>query len=453
MAGPFILSVDPKKYKGHFAEVLFWGTCYQQHLGQDFGGLAVLKKDRSDIICKVEEDLFFSNFRRKIPDFNGSEGIGYCGTAPEPYYVQSTRFGPLAFCFSGSIINVLELIEKLKKSGHSFDRSDDVEVVEKLVCQGESIQEGIKRAMAEIKGAFNLSILSRQGIYVVCCQRGTWPLVIAETDGGVALAMDSSGFDNLGFKILRELEAGEIILLSNGEIKTLDKVTPTDVKICSFLFIYSVYPAAIVHGKLVKDVRLRLGAIMARKDIAAGFFPKVVALIPDSSRFAAIGYCKEFWRQVREGFIDRKFLPDYDEIFVKYGHIGRSFVWQDKIRRKETAFYKQLLIPGEFPPGTTLSEWDDSTVRGTQWENDLGPKTRKKKPAEVHGRISSPEILSYCPWGKTTKQDELFSVRCPTEEEKNEKLSVNSIRYPAAGELGEAIELPSQMLCMDCYSL
>ena len=102
MPGFFTLSIDPKKYKGDFLDNLFWQTFYQQHLGEDYAGLAT--HHNGNINIRTHRGLFRPNFREDLENLEGTAGIGYCGDAREPILVDS-RLGEFAACFTGNIIN------------------------------------------------------------------------------------------------------------------------------------------------------------------------------------------------------------------------------------------------------------------------------------------------------------------------------------------------------------
>ena len=117
MPGFFVLSIDSKKYQGDFLDDLFGATFYQQHLGEDYAGLATCKNGKINI--RTHRGLFRPTFSNDMAGLEGTMGIGYCGDNREPILVDS-KLGDFAACFSGNIINRDELVERLKTYGHSF---------------------------------------------------------------------------------------------------------------------------------------------------------------------------------------------------------------------------------------------------------------------------------------------------------------------------------------------
>ena len=445
MAGFVALSIDSTKYKGDFLDDLFWLTFYQQHMGEEYAGLATCEEGKINI--RTHRGLFRPTFGRDTAGLEGTMGIGYCGDNREPILVD-TKFGEFATCFTGNIVNHGELLERLKTSGHSFAWGGvDVDIITKLIMQGEGIVDGIRKMNYVVNGAYSLSILTPEGIYIVSDPSGRWPLVMGEKRGAVAATTDPCGFKNWDFTYLRDVDPGEIVVLKNGFAETRYRMPSTKIQICTFIWVYTNFPSAIFKNIPGTTVRKRLGAILAQRDIKRGFVPDVVAPVPDSGRFCAIGYHQEFCRQINEKKVDR--IPEYDEILMKYPYAGRSYPRSSQAERHLEAHIKQL-GSGEKYPGKTVVVCDDSIRRGTQIEKNLVPKLRALGIKEIHFRISNPDSLSYCRWGKTIQKGELLAARIPSLKKRIEFLGIESLEHPTVQELAEAIGLPLETLCVDC---
>ncbi|MFB3828035.1 MAG: amidophosphoribosyltransferase [Bryobacteraceae bacterium] len=444
MPGIFALSIHPDRYQSDFLQDLFLGTFYHQHLGEAYAGLSTCNGGKFQI--RTHRGLFRATFSHDLEGLEGTHGIGYCGSVREPHFSDS-RLGEFSCCFSGNVTNLAQLVQRFKDAGDSFTRGDDIEVISKLLAKGETVVEGIRGMTAEIQGAFSLLILTRQGVYAVRCPSGRWPLVIGTKDGAAAVATESGGFTNLGFKRVRDVEPGEIVLLKDGEWQSVGSVAGAGVQVCSFYWVYTGFPNNIFEDVPDSLVRKRLGAALARRDIEQGFVPDVVIPVPDSGRFHAIGYHQEFCRQMMKGRISK--MPVYDELLMKYPYSGRSFIPRDQKLRDREARIKQLPT-GEDCSGKVIAVCDDSIVRGTQTQTQLVPKLRRTGAKEIHFRISYPELRSHCRWGKTTKKGEILAPRIPDIQERARYLGVESIRYNNIQDLAEAIGHPLEKLCVDC---
>ena len=194
-------------------------------------------------------------------------------------------------------------------------------------------------------------------------------------------------------------------------------------------------------------VRKRLGAALARRDIAAGFMPDIVTYIPDSGRSHALGYHQEFCRQINAEKISR--VPILEEVLSKFYFVGRSFTPGRKEKRQERADKKQQKSAERFR-GLNLVVCDDSIVRGTQTSENTVPKIRSLGFGEIHLRISNPELQSHCPWGKTTTAGDLFVVKHPSVQERLKILKVESLAHNTIEDLVEAIGMQREDLCIDC---
>ncbi len=442
MAGLFGLSFKDKRER--FQNDLFWGTFYQQHLGEEFSGIAVFREGR---VRSFSRESLFRNSFAISEEFKGSLGIGYCGPCKQPFATIS-RMGRFALCFSGDITNLSKLVERFKNFGHTLESEDDeAEILAKLIAQGNGFLDGLNNMNKEAEGSYSLLLVTREGIYAVRSCDAHWPLTLGCKKSAVAVASDSSGFDNLGFTIKKDIKPGEIVFLKDGKVKSLGFLKKNiSSQLCSFLFVYTNFPAGKIEDISVFTARKRMGSILAGKDIEKGFFPDVITAIPDSGRGHAIGYYQEFIRRARQRNISIEKVPFYDELLMKFSHTGRSFTPQSEEVRAVEANYK-LLASGEDYNGKVIVVCDDSVVRGTQIRNDLVPKLRRLGVAEIHFRISSPKIYSRCPWKRGVKKEELLAAASDTAEQIR-LFGIESLEYNDIKDLQDAIGIED--LCFDC---
>ncbi len=462
MAGILALSVNSKVPEINFSQDFFWLISYLQHLGEKWSGVAVLRGKK--ILSEYQRGLFRHCFGRRTESLKGEAGLGYCGTAQEPLFAK-TKFGPWSICFSGNVINSTELLREFMDEGAVFERGDDVEIIGKIISQGDTVTEGLQSLADRIEGSYAVLVLTPEGVYASLSADGRWPLVLGRRDGACILASETGGFDNFDFEIVRNLESGEIVLLKDGKFEKKGEVPVSRIQICSFLWVYTAFPNARFFSIPASLVRKKLGASLAKRDLEKGFIPQIVMPVPDSGRFHAIGYFQELCRQSMKGAIKR--IPFYDEQLLRYRFSGRSFTRSTDKKRRREAFIK-ILKGGEtrgeiiefleffreyFGDDLSVLEalvCEDSVVRGTQLQQNLVPKVKGMGFDRVHVRASNPELKSYCPWGKTTNKGEVLSCKEPTLEEKKRFLGVDSLAYNTIEDLVSSIGLPKCNLCIDC---
>ncbi len=474
MAGLFGLSVNSTTRGRFFPDTLFRGTSYCRHLGQEWCGLAVC--NNNVIKCEPREGLFQPNFEKRMSGFKGFNGVGYCGEAPEPFFVKSRKFGDFAIVFSGNIQNISALVGSLEKEGRIFQKQNDAEIFAHLLIQGKDIFDGIKLANEKIQGAWVVLILSKEGIYAARSPSGHWPLVIGQHKGEIATCVcsEQTGFINLGFKFTREVEPGEIVFLQSGQESLSERIKSSSAKkICSFYGVYTSSPAALVQGLPATWIRKQLGGRLARRDIENKIIPHIVMPVPDSGRSHAEGYFQEFCIQIMGQKISR--VPLYGESLLKYG-FDRSFLRPSKRQRDKTAHYKIVTTAettdhflrvlkrgglGFIADDITENKriiivvCEDSVVRGTQIRSNLAPKIRAifeqdGIKTEIHVRASFPPLLSHCTFGKTTKKGETLAGRVPDIVERARELGVESVTYNTISDLVRILEIGEENLCLQC---
>lgn len=497
MAGYFVaLSVDPGIYGAgkesgevdlKFARDLFWLTFYLHHIkNKKFGGIATLSLPgaKEPIQVETHRGEFDEQFETDLRKFRAPLGIGHLGsTDREPHRIKKSAFPFFAICLAGVVRNRDKILSELTKGGVGLERIDDVALLAQLIIksgwdssksEGENFKAGISYMTEQIEGAYALAILTKERIYVVRGPDGHEVVSLGEKEGAVVIASESCCFYNQGFRLVRDLEPGKMVVLSNGQANSIGVIQTRKkilAQVCSFGPVYTFFPATVMSGISGREVRKGLGAILARRDIARGFIPDIVIDVPDSGRFSGIGYLNEFIRAMISGEIIR--MPLFDEILVKYPDVGRSFVERSGPQRKMVA-RKKLIPVVEVDPQVirrylregqkkiVIVVLDDSIVRGTQMISDLIPKIKAvfasvmpEIEVEIHLRISNPKLLSYCPWGKDLKEgEELAAVdetgRVRTAEEIAKRLGVASCFFTTMEDLAEATGIPLERLCVDC---
>ncbi len=494
--------------KGNCYSDLFYGTDYQSHKSQEYGGLAFLINNGKNIGKKIR-DIGETQFKAKFSEFEGKinskYGIGVISPKDEQPITLDGKVANLAICTEGRIDNIDQLSRELKDKGVSFNEKTDgenntTEVVANLINQGNNIVDGIQKMYAKIDGSISLLLLTKEGIYA---SGDRFPLFIGEKDDAIAITSETCAFPNLGYKLVYNLQPREIVKINdNGsEIKTKGSKIK---QICAFLWIYFGFPGSSYEGILVEITRYNCGAALARRDSVRA---AMVGGIPNSGTPSAIGYANETINMAQEkskkeierfekGDINLNELKqELEEAFdsitrfkrgiVKYDPgYNRSFTPKEEKKRKLIAKYKLIPILRLLDEKShkNIIVMEDSIVRGNQLEEY---QKRLLYIAEIEGiKLGAIDIRSTCPpliWpckfsfytkdikelaarkairaleGKDIENVSEYLDSKSKKYEKmveyiREKLEVNSLMYQRLDDMVKAIGLPREDLCLYCWN-
>ena len=364
---------------------LFYGIDYHSHLGTRRAGMAVYSDELGfdKAIHNIENSPFRTKFADESVEMKGNLGIASISDyEAQPIYIRS-RHGSYAICTVGKINNAEEIFKNIISTNtHFFEMSNGelnpTELVAAIINQKDNFIDGIKYAQEVIDGSISILILTPLGIYAARDKLGRTPITIGKSSTGYCCSFESFAYLNLGYTDYKQLGPGEIAIITPDNVKTL--VAPgSDMKICTFLWVYYGYPSSSYEGISVEVMRNRCGQALARRD---DIKPDIVAGIPDSGIAHAIGYANESGVPYSRPFI--KYTPTWP----------RSFMPTHQNKRNLIA--KMKLIPvHDLIEGKRLLLIDDSIVRGTQMREttdflyECGAK-------EVHVRPACPPIMFNC---------------------------------------------------------
>ena len=455
MAGFFGVSIDSKVSQEEFFKLLKYGTRNGQHLGQTLWHFSTKSDERREKIKTIEgKGLVRSVLGQSFENLEGSEGVGCCSSREERPITIYSKHGKAVVFLSGRIKNKDELAKQLKDDNHVLKREDSSEIIANFLVKEKDLSKGLRwvnecNGNNKIEGAYSILVLSEQGIYATCSPGGHWPLVIAKKKGVVAVGSETTNFENLGFDIsdCKDIEPGEIILLKKGKIELKDKVPTRRIQTCSFLWVYTSFPASIIRNVSSSFVRQRLGGFLAESDIKDEFFVEMATAVYDSGRSHFQGYLNKWIEAANKGTVQK--IPFFGEPLIKYPYAVRSYIYEDQWERDLEAWFKLLRNSGIDYLDKDVVLLDDSIVRGTQLKKVV-QKLRDLGFSKIHLRISYPEILSYCKWGNTTKKGEPLAWVLPEMKNRVKFLDVDSLKYNSINNLVRAIGIKREELCVDC---
>jgi len=446
-------------------ERLFYGTNYHSHLGTQYAGMAVWGRSLSKKIHDISFSQFKTRFFPELKGLKGTRGIGVISAQNPQPIVFNSRFGEFAVCVNGFIENADALARKLMADGESFSDSYNnqiniSELAAKLIVRGTSVEDGIENHLfPAIKGSCSLLMLAKDGIWAARDRFGYSPLTVGESEDAHAVTTETTAFPNLGFKPVKYLAPGEIVFLDARGLRTFNKPGRVN-QICSFLWIYTGFPASSYEGINVELVRERSGRCLAKNDTVRA---DMVAGVPDSGTTHAIGYAMESGIPFRRPLV--KYTPGFD----------RSYMPPDQAVRDLIARMKLIAIR-EIVNGRSLVICDDSIVRGTQFKNFTIQKLRENGAREIHLRIACPPLMFPCRFNYSTRSANELATRRAIRAlggkqgdlreylDENSRsfqrmvswiardLNVTSLRYQRLDDLVNVIGMPKERLCLSCWN-
>jgi amidophosphoribosyltransferase len=203
---------------------------------------------------------------------------------------------------------------------------------------------------------------------------GIRPLILGRLGQAYVLASETCALDMVGAEFLREVENGEVIVITEEGLQSHHPFPKRPARPCIFEYIYFARPDSIIGGKSVYDIRKQMGVELARESHAE---VDVVVPIPDSGVPAAIGYSQ------------RSGVP-FELGIIRNHYVGRTFIEPEQRIRALGVKLKHSANRGVIR-GKRLILIDDSVVRGTT-SKKIVELMYEAGAKEVHMRIASPPI-------------------------------------------------------------
>ena len=416
-----------------------------QHRGQESAGIAV--SNNKNILVYRDLGLVSEVFNEGILNtLQGNAAIGHVrySTIGNNNWENSQPIlnqypgGTFALAHNGQLVNQEEL--KTILSGKQIF-SNNCDTDSHLLCQlirtakNKDIEKALKEVVQKIKGAFCLVILTKDKLIGLRDEHGFHPLVLGKLEKGYAIASEDSAFPLVNAEYIREIKPGEMVVIDKNSC-TSEQVIPFKQKsLCVFEHIYFARPDSNVFGENVAVIREKIGQKLARE------YPvdaDIVIPVPDSGRFAALGYARESGISYQEGLL-------------KNPYIGRTFIQPVQALREYTVKLKLSPISG-IVKGKRIVMIDDSIVRGTT-SKKLVKLLKDAGAREVHVRISSPPVNCPCRYGIDTPNiEELWANRCSIDQIR-QWIGADTLGYISLESLTRVFEKnkPSDF-CTACFS-
>lgn len=427
------------------AKLCYFGLYALQHRGQESAGIAVADKGVVDEYkgMGLVPDVFDMDILDRL---NGPCAVGhvrYSTTGSsvvanaQPLVVRH-RSRAYAVAHNGNLVNAHHLKAELEDAGSIFQTTMDSEVFLHLFVRNLNLgfEEALKASVARLKGAFSMVVLTSRGELIgIKDPYGFRPLCLGKLNGAWVLASETCALDLVQAEFVRELDPGEIVIISGDGIKSIRTDTPRRRAFCIFEFIYFARPDSTFFGHNVYLTRKAHGRRLAEESPVDA---DLVMPFPDSGVYAALGYS------------EASGIP-FETGMIRNHYVGRTFIQPTQSMRDFSVRVKLNPIK-ELLKGKEIIIIEDSIIRGTT------AKTRVKALRElgvkrIHLRVSGPPHRFPCHYGiDFSTKGELIASKMSVDQ-LAAYLGLDSLRYLSLDGLlaSTGIENPTDNFCKACF--
>ena len=406
------------------ARLAYLGLYALQHRGQEAAGIVAATPDRDGLVGINGPGHVADVFDvEKLDALPGRAAIGHTrystagDSSPEniqPIQIEC-KFGHIAVCHNGNLVNAHILRHMLVQRGSIFRTTSDTEVLVHLFAKSGQTEEleAVAEAVRQAEGAFSLLFLTEDALYAVRDPRGFRPLLLGRAGDGYVVCSETCALDLLDGEYVRD---------------------EAPVSQCIFEHVYFARPDSRVFGRDVYKTRIKLGESLAKH---TGVDADVVVPVPDSGLIAAIGYAQATGIPLEMGLI-------------RNHYVGRTFIEPRQSIRNFGVRVKLNPVHAVLR-GRRVILIDDSIVRGTT-SRKLVQMARNAGATEVHFRVSSPPTTGPCHYGiDTPLRSELIAARQSVEEIR-QYLNADSLAYLPLESLQDSVEEERDRYCTACFS-
>ena len=392
-----------------------------QHRGQEAAGIVAFDGERfhAERRMGLVGDHFSSE--KIINRLKGRVALGhvrYSTTGEtilrnvQPLFAELAE-GGIATAHNGNLTNGLTLRKDLIAQGAIYQSTSDTEAILHLVARSKKTRmiERYIDALRSLEGAYALVALTNKKLIGARDPLGIRPLILGELNGAYIVCSETCALDIIGAKFVREVENGEVIVISEEGIESHRPFPKQAPRPCIFEYIYFSRPDSILGGRSVYDVRKQLGKQLA---IEAPVDADVIVPIPDSGVPSALGFAQQTGIPFELGII-------------RNHYVGRTFIEPTQsirslgVKLKHNA--NRAVIDGK-----RIVLVDDSIVRGTT-SVKIVRMMYEAGAHEVHMRISSPPIKYPDFYGIDTPEQKSLLAATHTLEEMRQFIGVTSLSF------------------------
>jgi amidophosphoribosyltransferase len=429
---------------GHdVARLAYFALYALQHRGQESAGIATT--DEGGHITTLRDTGLVSQVfdEQKLRALDGDMAVGHVrysttggGSWENSQPVWRGDGREVALAHNGNLTNAVELYNELRERGITFRGTSDSEIIAALLSIEEArpIENAVAAVMPRLEGAYSTVVMTKRAVVAFRDPHGVRPLALGKLGDRFCVASESCAFDIIGAELMREVGPGELVALTEGGLETRQVVPADRPAHCVFEHIYFSRPDSRLEGRVLQEVRGRMGEILARE---APTDADLVISVPDSGNAAANGYARASG------------LPK-DDGLIKNRYVARTFIQPGQELRKHGLRMKFNPLP-EIVSGKRLVVVDDSIVRGNTTRQIIG-MLRDAGAREVHLRISAPPIRHPCHYGVDMSTREEMIAHERTVEEIATELGADSLAYLSIDGVYAAVGTPREVHCDACFT-
>lgn len=430
---------------GEVSGPLYYALFSLQHRGQESAGIST--SDGFRLYKHKGQGLVTEVFSEGIlKELKGNVGVGHVrypttgANLPEnaqPFnFTYKGHF--FAIVHNGNLVNTQELRAEFEHAGEIFSTSTDTEVIASVIAReyrrSSNVEDAIVHCMRKLEGSYSVVMMLDDVLYAFRDPLGIKPLCIGRLADGYIVASESVAVDALGGTLLRDVMPGELIRINDQGIQSKQITRSNHHAYCIFEFIYFARADSLMEGRLVYDVRRKIGEFLADE---APVEADMVSPVPDSGISLAVGYA------IHTG------VP-FLETLMKNRYMGRTFIKPSQ-RERENAVRIKLNPIREHIQDRSIVLVDDSIVRGTTSRRIVG-MILDAGARGVHVRIGSPPIRAPCYLGVDMPTREELIASDKDVEAVRRSIHATTLHYITMESLIRAIGIDQRDLCTGCLT-
>jgi amidophosphoribosyltransferase len=382
-----------------------------------------------------------------IARLSGSIAVGhnrYSTSGDKMSHLQPTREKSTGsiLATNGNIPDTEKLETYLEKHNMLHGRPNDTEMMGLALSQSlrekNDLPTAVEQSYHLFAGAFSCVAAQDNVLVAFRDPYGIRPLALGRCRDNWVVASETSGLDIIGAEYEREVQPGELIIITKDGLET-KQLAEGQHKLDIFEFVYFSRHDSFLYGQSVNEARYRFGQRLAIEHGALhdDGSDVVVIPVPDTSIPEAEGYAASLGLQHRQ-------------LIIKNRYIGRTFMQPDQLTRQEQVALKHNPVKGSVKDKHVVLI-DDSIVR----LNTI-PRLVKQLEAEqaksVSVLIGSPPVRFPDYYGiDTPKQAELAAANM-TVEQMREKIGCRYLGFLSLAGMIEATGMPADMFNLSCFT-